>query len=75
MKWTRKTKEFECRDYISADGKFRIRAMDFYDKPRWREHIANGGSYREWWALLDENENILKWSKTVKRLKEYAETI
>ena len=74
MKWSRKTKEFEYRDYISETG-LRIRDMEINDSRRYREHIANGGQKTDYWGLIDADGNVIKWGKTVKRLKEYAETI
>ena len=75
MKWSRKTKEFEYADYTSENGLYKIRDMSINDNNRYVEHVKNGGKKTEYWALLDSNENVLYWSTTVKKLKEYAETL
>ena len=76
MKWTRKTKEFEYADYISENGKYKVRDMQMNERKWWKENGKNGC----WWGLIeiDEsgNETIVKAHfKTAKAAKEYAETI
>lgn len=75
MKWTRKTKEFDYADYTSDNQKFKIRDMAIHDQERYTEHIKSGGKKTEYWALIDDNENIIYWGTTVKQLKELAETL
>lgn len=75
MKWNRKTKEFQYADYVSENGLYRIRDISIHDNKRYSEHIKNGGKKTDYWALLDENENILCYGSSVKKLKEYAETL
>lgn len=75
MKWNRKTTEFAYADYTSENGLYKIRDMSIHDSNRYEDHLKNGGKKSEYWALLDSKENIIYWSTTVKKLKEYAETL
>ena len=76
MKWTRKTKEFDYADYISEDGRFRVRDMSLNDRTGWwQEHGKRG----YWWGLIEvtpNGENIIAGNfKTAKAAKEFAESI
>ena len=75
MKWTRKTSEFQYADYISENGFYKIRDMSIHNNTMYWEHVQNGGKKSDYWALLDSGENIITWGATVKKLKEYAETL
>lgn len=70
MKWTRKTAFGQNAPYISENGKFKVADMSFYN-PEWFEKNGRRGY---WWALLDENGNIIAAHfKTAKDAKAYAE--
>ena len=72
MKWTRKTEFGQFKPYISENGKFKVVDMSFYKAKWFRENGKSGF----WWALLDENDNIIKAHfKTAKAAKEYAEKL
>jgi len=68
MKWTRKTSDWQCADYISENGEYHVRDMSMNDHKRYIEHIQNGGKKTEWWALL-KDEKIIGWAKTAKGAK------
>jgi hypothetical protein len=76
MKWTRKTKEFDYADYISEDGRFRVRDMSLNDRTGWWQEYGKRGY---WWGLIEvtpNGENIIAGNfKTAKAAKEFAETI
>lgn len=76
MKWIRKSAEFSYADYISEDGRFKVRDMSMNDKTGWWK--ANG-KRGYWWGLIEVTENgetiIAGNFKTAKTAKEYAETV
>jgi hypothetical protein len=76
MKWTRKTKEFQYADYVSEDGRFKVRDMSINDRTGWWQENGKRGF---WWGLIevkDGKETIVAGNfKTAKMAKEYAETI
>lgn len=76
MKWTRKTKEFEYADYVSENGKYRVRDMSINAHEWFKENGKRGF----WWGLIgiddNGNETIIKANfKTAKAAKEYAEAL
>ena len=75
MKWTRKTKEFEYADYVSDNGRFRVRDMSIHDRAWWRENGKRGC----WWGVIEvtkDGEKILMGNfKTAKAAKEFAEQV
>lgn len=76
MKWTRKTQEFQYADYISEDGRFKVRDMSINDRTGWWKENGKRGY---WWGLIendDGSERIVAGNfKTAKAAKEFAETI
>ena len=74
MKWTRKTKEFEYADYVSENGRYRVRDMSMNDKTGWWKENGKRGY---WWGLIEvvgSEEKIISGNfKTAKAAKEYAE--
>ena len=76
MKWTRRTEFGECNDYVSQDGRYRVRDMSFHDKTGWwQEHGRRG----YWWGLIEvtpNGERIVQANiKTAKAAKALAETL
>jgi hypothetical protein len=76
MKWSRKTQEFQYADYISENGKYKVRDMSINDRTGWWQKNGKRGY---WWALIestDGNEKIIQGNfKTAKAAKEFAETL
>lgn len=76
MKWTRKTKEFQYADYISEDGRFKVRDMSLNDRTGWWQENGKRGY---WWGLIqvaDGVEEIVAGNfKTAKAAKQFAETV
>ena len=74
MKWSRKTEWGEFADYISEDGRFRVRDMSLKDKTGWWKENGKRGF---WWGLIEiENgsERIVQGNfKTAKAAKAFAE--
>lgn len=76
MKWTRKTNEFEYADYISENGRFRVRDMSMNDRTGWWQKNGKRGF---WWGVIEiteEGEKILQGNfKTAKAAKEFVEQV
>lgn len=76
MKWTRKSSEFEYADYVSENGRFKVRDMSIKDRTGWWKENGKRGY---WWGLIESTEDgekiIAGNFKTAKAAKAYAETI
>ena len=76
MKWTRKTAEFQYADYVSENGRFRVRDLAMHDRTGWWNAHGKSGY---WWGLIEvteDGEKIVAGNfKTAKAAKAFAETI
>lgn len=74
MKWSRKSGEFQFADYVSENGRFKVRDMSMNDRTGWWK--ANG-KRGYWWAVIEntaDGEKIVAGNfKTAKAAKEFAE--